>query len=86
MTQVRRRAGCRARLEQLFDYIDGELSPSRVRALETHLRDCSCCGTLEQELRRSVAACRAAGKARLPRDVRMRAQQRVRNVLRGMQP
>lgn len=66
MTHARQGAGCRALLERLFDYIDGELSPSRVKALEAHLRNCVCCGTLEHELRQSVAACRAAGKVQLP--------------------
>jgi anti-sigma factor RsiW len=82
-THARRGPGCRALLEQLFKYIDAELSPSRVKVLENHLRQCSCCGRLERELRRSVAACRDAGQARLPRDVRLRAQRRVRALLRA---
>jgi anti-sigma factor (TIGR02949 family) len=34
---------CDALVAQLWDYLDGELSPDRVRALEAHLADCSQC-------------------------------------------
>ena len=83
MTHPRQGPACRALLQRLFDYIDGELSPAGVKALEAHLQTCACCGGLERELRRSVAACRAAGKARLPGAVRERARRRVRNLLRA---
>jgi anti-sigma factor RsiW len=83
VTHPRQGPACRALLQRLFDYIDGELSPARVKALEAHLQTCACCDSLERDLRRSVAACRAAGKARLPGAVRERARRRVRNLLRA---
>jgi len=77
----RRSPGCRSRLARLFDYIDGELSPSRVRALESHLDQCACCAELQRDLRRVVLATRAAGDTRLPAAVRRRAQARIRRLL-----
>ncbi len=74
---------CRDRLAALFDYIDGDLTPVRCRALERHLEACTCCGTLAANLRTAIALCRAEGRQRLPKTVRHRAQQRVRALLAG---
>jgi anti-sigma factor RsiW len=72
---------CRDRLTELFDYIDGDLTPARCRALERHLDACTCCGTLTANLRTAIALCRAEGHRRLPHAVRHRARQRVRTLL-----
>jgi anti-sigma factor (TIGR02949 family) len=34
---------CDALVAQLWDYLDAELSPDRVRALEAHLAECAQC-------------------------------------------
>ncbi|MBI4262993.1 MAG: zf-HC2 domain-containing protein [Acidobacteria bacterium] len=34
------RRDCLARLARIFEYTDGDLSPARARALQTHLRAC----------------------------------------------
>ena len=73
---------CRARLAALFAYLDGELSAARSRVIERHLASCACCDSLAEGLRRSIAACRAAGRERLPARVRMRAHARIRQLLR----
>ena len=74
-------ADCRARLERLFDYIGGELSPGRVRQLEKHLAECVCCAELQRELRRVVRGSRTAGVTRMPSSVRRRAQARIKRLL-----
>ena len=45
-------ADCRARLERLFDYIGGELSPGRVRQLAKHLAECVCGAELQRDFGR----------------------------------
>ncbi len=76
-----RRPDCRARLEKLFTYIDDDLrGPARER-LEQHLITCTCCGHLEKSLRRTIRACREAGKYKLPREVRARAKARIIELL-----
>ncbi|MGE3275339.1 MAG: anti-sigma factor [Vicinamibacterales bacterium] len=74
-------ADCRARLERLFDYLDGELDARSAAALERHLDRCPCCGDLATSLRRTIASCRAAGAPPLPRQVQARARARVRALL-----
>ncbi len=72
---------CRDRLNELFDYIDGELTIARCRTLERHLASCACCGTLAANLRQAIALCRAEGRRQLPKAVQARARQRVRALL-----
>ena len=76
-----RRPGCRDRLEKLFTYIDDDLRGTARERLEKHLRDCTCCGHLERSLRRTIQTCRAAGKHKLPREVRARAKARIIELL-----
>ena len=76
-----RRRHCLDLLGQLSDYLDGELSPSRCRAIERHLDDCACCGEVADSIRRAVAVCRQAGATKLPPAVRARARQRIRDLL-----
>lgn len=72
---------CRALLEQLSRYIDNDLSPAERRTLTAHLRRCPCCQTMADSLKHTVDACRKAGAARLPADVRVRARARIATLL-----
>jgi anti-sigma factor RsiW len=72
---------CRALLEKLSRYIDDELTPAQRRSLTAHLRRCPCCQTMADSLKHTVEACRRAGTARLPADVRMRARARIATML-----
>jgi anti-sigma factor RsiW len=75
-------ARCRKGLLELSRYLDGELPAAQRRTIEAHLESCACCGTLAARLRLVVAACRAQGGRRPPRDVRARAAARIRDLLR----
>lgn len=77
---------CRELLAELFDYLDGELSAARYRALERHLDRCPCCGELAKNLRKAVEICRSEGASRLPAAVRARARARIRALLGAMPP
>ena len=72
---------CRSLLEQLSQYIDGDLTPAQRRALAAHLRHCPCCQTMADSLKHTVDTCRKAGAARLPADVRLRARARIATLL-----
>ncbi len=75
-------ARCRALLLELSQYLDGDLTPARRLTMERHIKECTCCGTMAGRLRKTLAACRAAGETRLPRAVRSRAAARIRALLR----
>ena len=74
-------ARCRTLLLELSRYLDGDLTPARRRTVERHIKACACCGTMAARLRRTVAACRAEGKRRPPRDVMSRAAERIRVLI-----
>jgi anti-sigma factor RsiW len=72
---------CRARLEELFAYLDAELGPREARALERHLSGCDCCGTLADNVRKAIALCRSEGERDVPASVRRLARQQVADLL-----
>lgn len=72
---------CRARLDQVFAWLDGELRPAEARAVERHVTTCESCGGLAEDLRRAIAACRAAGDCRVPTSVHRLARARARALI-----
>jgi anti-sigma factor RsiW len=82
MTAPRRAsARCRALLLELSRFLDADLTPARRRSMERHLQGCAGCGQMAACLRKTIAACRAEGRLRLPADVRSRAAGRIRRLL-----
>jgi anti-sigma factor RsiW len=76
-------ARCRALVRELSRYLDCDMTPSRRRTVDKHLRACVCCETLAARLKRTAAVCRAEGKRRPPRDVMSRAARRIRELIAG---
>jgi hypothetical protein len=52
--------------DRLSDYLDGELSADEQRALESHLRTCTPCAAVLNDLKRVVARAQAAGAVARP--------------------
>jgi anti-sigma factor RsiW len=77
----RRSTDCRKQLDELFGYLDGELTAARRAAIERHLASCGCCTRLALDLRHAIAVCRAAGRDRLPRFVTQGARRRAAALL-----
>ena len=75
---------CLALLRDVSLYLDGELPATRRRAVEAHVRSCTCCGTMAHRLRTVVAACRAEGRQAPPGRVMRRASMRVRDLLKDV--
>lgn len=84
--RARPSARCRKLLLELSRYLDGDLTPARRRTIERHIGACECCGTMAARLRKTVAACRAEGGRRPPRDVRSRAADRIRALIAQTAP
>jgi anti-sigma factor RsiW len=72
---------CRQRIDRMFEWIDGELTPAQARVIEQHLETCDGCGGLAEDLRRAIAACRMAGDCRIPATVHRRARARARQMM-----
>ena len=79
--RTRPSARCRKLLLELSRYLDGDLTPTRRRQVEQHVRACECCVTMAARLRRTVAACRVEGSRRPPRAVMSRAAARIRALI-----
>jgi anti-sigma factor RsiW len=65
---------CEEVLARLSDYLDGELAPDALGALEAHLSACEGCARFGGEFRATVAALRDHVRAgpRLPARIRAR--------------
>jgi anti-sigma factor RsiW len=73
---------CQQQLLELSAYLDGDLTPDRMVALDAHLAGCECCGRMAESLRAAIALCRSDEARALPVEVETRAQERVRALLR----
>jgi anti-sigma factor RsiW len=65
-------AHCQQLLEQICEYMDGELEPGMCVDLETHLAECADCRAALESLRKTVALYRRCAPDELPPEVRAR--------------
>jgi anti-sigma factor RsiW len=73
---------CAQILGEIAAYLDGELAATECAAIEAHCRDCADCASVVVGLRETVGLCRQAAGAPLPDDVRARALDSVRRLLK----
>lgn len=73
---------CQQQLLELSAYLEGDLTPDRMAALDAHLSGCECCNRMAASLRAAIALCRSDEARALPADVEARAVARVRDLLR----
>lgn len=73
---------CQQQLLELSAYLEGDLTPERMAALDAHLAGCECCGRMATSLRAAMALCRSDEARALPAEVETRAVARVRDLLR----
>lgn len=68
---------CERRLEELYTYLDEEVSASEAQVIRDHLSDCDPCSA-EQKLEVIVRALvRRSCESRAPEELRMRIVQRI---------
>lgn len=72
---------CREAIRQVWDWLDGELTPERIREIELHLSRCSPCQGKADIERRFLEAL-AATRDRFPAPCTLRA--RVEHALRAI--
>lgn len=66
------REGCRALLERLSDYLDGELPDDACAHLEAHVADCEPCVRYLDSLRRTVGIVGRIAPPEVPEEIRSR--------------
>ncbi|MBK9239529.1 MAG: zf-HC2 domain-containing protein [Acidobacteria bacterium] len=74
---------CDTLLEQISSYLDDELPDATCAAIEQHAASCPVCGRILTDFRTTTGLCRTAANVPLPDDVRIRARDRVRELLGG---
>ena len=62
-------AVCRELLDQLSEYVDGELEAALCAELEAHLATCTNCRVMVDTLRKTITLYHAQAPADLPSDV-----------------
>lgn len=72
---------CRSAMQQLWDYVDGELTPDRLAEVEHHLTQCAHCLPHAEFAERFLAALHATGCATgCPQATRERVMARLREA------
>lgn len=72
-----------ARADDVWPYLDGELTPARTRSMAAHIAACPHCGAVAERLCGLLEECRSAGCRALPPAVRARARARARRLVRA---
>lgn len=80
MTDCNRDIDCRTAVQQLWDYLDEELTPERMDEVRRHLEKCGNCLPHHDYARVFLAALASAreGEARAPETLRWRVMENLR--------
>lgn len=77
MSENQDRTHCERRLEELYAYLDEEVTPSEATAIRAHLTNCDPCAA-EQQLEKIVRKLvRRSCESRAPETLRMRIVERI---------
>lgn len=77
MSELERHSGCERRLEELYSYLDEELSAEEATAVRQHVADCDPCAA-EQKLEEIVRELlRRSCESRAPEELRIRIVERI---------
>ena len=69
---------CNQKIQNICDYIDGELDQSLCEEIDKHLKDCRNCLILVDTLRQTVVLCREAKQERLPAEIEKKLNDALR--------
>ncbi|MEP7382048.1 MAG: zf-HC2 domain-containing protein [Gemmatimonadota bacterium] len=70
---------CRSAMQQLWDYVDGELTPERMQLVRRHLTECAHCHPHEEFAQRFIAVLKATREERrCPNEVRAKVMATLR--------
>jgi anti-sigma factor RsiW len=69
---------CRKHIQDIADYIDGELDAKLCSELEAHLKDCANCRLMVDTLKKTVILCKDGQREELPESIREKLKDAVR--------
>jgi len=69
---------CNQYIQDINDYIDGEIDESLCSELEQHLKECSNCRIMVDSLRQTVVLCRGGKREALPEKLEIKLTNALR--------
>ena len=76
------RVTCETLLDQISEYLDGDLNDATCARIEGHAASCPHCARIIDDFRATTGLCRKAAETPLPAAVRQRARAQVRELLK----
>ena len=70
--------GCSKYIQNIADYIDGEIDQTLCAELEKHLEGCENCRIMVDTLKQTVVLCREGKKESLPPEIESRLNDAIR--------
>jgi anti-sigma factor RsiW len=71
-------SGCKKHIQNIADYIDGEIDQALCRQLEEHLRGCNNCRIMVDTMRQTVVLCREGKREELPPEIESKLLQALK--------
>ena len=71
---------CRQVLAELSNYLDGEVSPALLQALDRHLAKCHRCSLVYDTTRKTLRIVTEVGPFEVPHDISARLYARLREL------
>jgi len=69
---------CKKYIQNIADYIDGEIDETLCADIEKHLKECNNCRLMVDTLRQTVVLCRDGKKEKLPPSI----EDKLNNILK----
>ena len=69
---------CKKYIQEIADYLDGEMDQVLCRELERHLKECDNCRIMVDTLRQTVVLCREGKPESLPPEIEAKLNQALR--------
>ena len=71
-------SGCKKHIQNIADYIDGEIDQALCEQLEKHLKECNNCRIMVDTMRQTVVLCREGKREALPPEIESRLLQALK--------
>ena len=70
---------CNQKIQDICDYIDGELDQALCEEIDNHLKECRNCRIMVDTLRQTVVLCREGKQEHLPANIQDKLNEALRH-------